>query len=88
MDRRIFLESIAAGMVAPLAERMVRALDDVRPKKALLISLLAKELPYAARFKIARDAGFDAIEMQTIAGNEEWRRFARRRWPPACGFIP
>jgi L-ribulose-5-phosphate 3-epimerase len=44
--------------------------DDVRPKKAVLISMLAKELPYAARFKIARDAGFDAIEMQTIAGDE------------------
>ena len=30
-----------------------------------------KELPYAARFKSAREAGFDAIEMQTIARADE-----------------
>ena len=70
MDRRTFLQSVAAGVVA-VPHARVRAYDDARPKKALLISLLAKELPYAARFKIARDAGFEAIEMQTIAGDEE-----------------
>ena len=71
MDRRTFLESITAGIVAPVAERLVHAADDARPKKAVLISMLAKELPYAARFKMARDAGFEAIEMQTIASDAE-----------------
>jgi hexulose-6-phosphate isomerase len=33
--------------------------------------MLPKELPDAARFGIARDAGFDAIEMQTIARDDE-----------------
>ena len=44
---------------------------DASSRKAVLISMLAKELPYAARFKAARDAGFDAIEMQTIAREDE-----------------
>ena len=33
--------------------------------------MLPADLPYAARFKIARDAGFDAVEMQTIARDDE-----------------
>jgi hexulose-6-phosphate isomerase len=36
------------------------------PKKAVLISMLPKELPIAERFTIARDAGFEAVEMQTV----------------------
>ena len=40
-------------------------------RKALIISLLPKDGSYAQRFKIARDAGFDAIEMQTIAREDE-----------------
>jgi len=40
-------------------------------KKAVLISMLPKELSYAQRFAIARDAGFEAIEMQTIARDDE-----------------
>jgi hexulose-6-phosphate isomerase len=71
MNRRTFLESIAACAVAPIAGRWPGAADDPRQRKALLISMLAKELPYLMRFKMARDAGFDAIEMQTAAGEEE-----------------
>jgi hexulose-6-phosphate isomerase len=33
--------------------------------------MLAKELSYAERFRIARDAGFDAIEMQTVVREDE-----------------
>jgi len=40
-------------------------------RKAVLISMLAKDLSYAQRFALARDAGFDAIEMQTVAREEE-----------------
>jgi L-ribulose-5-phosphate 3-epimerase len=40
-------------------------------RKAVLISMLAKDLPYAERFRVARAAGFDAIEMQTIARGDE-----------------
>src|SRR6266446_2217121 len=40
-------------------------------RKAVLISMLPKDLPSAARFKAARAARFDAIEMQTIARGDE-----------------
>jgi L-ribulose-5-phosphate 3-epimerase len=63
MDRRAFLQSIAAAALLPAPE--------VQPRKAVLVSMLAKELTYAARFIGARDAGFDAIEMQTIAREDE-----------------
>jgi len=40
-------------------------------KKAVLVSMLATDLSYPQRFAIARDAGFDAIEMQTVARDDE-----------------
>jgi hexulose-6-phosphate isomerase len=33
--------------------------------------MLPKDLPYAERFRLAHEAGFDAIEMQTIAQSDE-----------------
>jgi L-ribulose-5-phosphate 3-epimerase len=63
MDRRTFLQSIAAAALLPAPE--------IPPRKAVLISMLGKELPYAARFTLARNAGFDAIEMQTIVREDE-----------------
>jgi L-ribulose-5-phosphate 3-epimerase len=67
MDRRTFLQSCAAAALLPPLQSPPQALR----RKAILISMLPKELPYAARFGIARDAGFDAIEMQTIAREDE-----------------
>src|SRR5882762_1379773 len=79
MDRREFLQSITAGIVA--APSVVEADSRVgpefqadqtaRPRKAVLISMLPKDVSYAQRFALARDAGFDAIEMQTIARADE-----------------
>jgi L-ribulose-5-phosphate 3-epimerase len=40
-------------------------------KKAVLISMLPKELSYADKFALARASGFDGIEMQTIANADE-----------------
>ena len=40
-------------------------------KKAVLISMLPERGSYAERFAIGRDAGFEAIEMRTIARQEE-----------------
>jgi len=40
-------------------------------RKAVLISMLPKEFSYAERFRVARDAGFDAIEMQTVVREDE-----------------
>jgi L-ribulose-5-phosphate 3-epimerase len=76
--RRTFLKSVAAVAVA--GGGVVRAQGAppaVQPagtstiRKSVLISMLPKALPYAERFAMARTAGFEAIEMQTIASAEE-----------------
>lgn len=72
MHRRTFLQSLAAAAVS----RGVGADPRVGPydgpnRKAVLISMLPKELSYADRFALARGAGFDAIEMQTVERREE-----------------
>jgi L-ribulose-5-phosphate 3-epimerase len=68
MDRRAFLQSIAAAAISP----QVRARPEpAEGRKAVLISMLPASLPYAERFAMARDAGFDAIEMQTISRADE-----------------
>jgi L-ribulose-5-phosphate 3-epimerase len=78
-DRRTFLKALAA-VVATAGPARVDAGQSAAPqaattdrsiKKAVLISMLPKDLPYADRFALARTAGFEAIEMQTIARQEE-----------------
>jgi L-ribulose-5-phosphate 3-epimerase len=75
MDRRTFLQSLS---IAPLVQGLdAGSLTAVsRPalaegRKAVLISMLPADVPYARRFALAREAGFDAVEMQTIARAEE-----------------
>ena len=65
MDRRTFLQSVAAATVFPGLQ------GSSGRRKAVLISMLANDHFYAQRFAAARDAGFDAIEMQTIASADE-----------------
>ncbi|HEV8132974.1 MAG TPA: sugar phosphate isomerase/epimerase family protein [Acidobacteriota bacterium] len=70
IHRRNFLQSTA--MLSALAALHPRsALTAGSPKKAVLISMLPKDLPYADRFKMALDAGFQGIEMQTITDPRE-----------------
>jgi hexulose-6-phosphate isomerase len=40
-------------------------------KKAVLISMLPKQLSYAERFKLAREVGFEAVEAQTVKDERE-----------------
>jgi hexulose-6-phosphate isomerase len=40
-------------------------------RKSTLISMLPRELSYEARFTLAREAGFEAIEMRTVVKDEE-----------------
>jgi L-ribulose-5-phosphate 3-epimerase len=77
-SRRTFLKSVAAVAVA--SRGVVRAQGSPQPAKpaaastihkSVLISMLPKALPYAERFAMARTAGFEAIEMQTIASADE-----------------
>src|SRR6266545_3962101 len=66
LDRRRFLETAAAlSALAALRPRAASAAG--APKKAVLISMLPKELSFRDRFQNAVDAGFAGIEMQTVA---------------------
>ncbi len=66
LDRRRFLETAAAvSALAALRPRAVSAAG--APKKAVLISMLPKELSFRDRLQTAVDAGFAGIEMQTAA---------------------
>jgi hexulose-6-phosphate isomerase len=67
LDRRRFLETAAAvSALAALRPRAAAAAGGA-PKKAVLISMLPKELGFRDRFQVALDAGFAGIEMQTVA---------------------
>jgi L-ribulose-5-phosphate 3-epimerase len=66
IHRRTFLEGAALlSAVAALPTKLMG--DGGSPKKAVLISMLPKELSYADRFKLALDSGFEGIEMQTVS---------------------
>ena len=69
LDRRAFLQALAAAAAATAVGQPAGLRPPIR--KAILISMLPRDLPYAGRFAMAREAGFDAIEMQTIARAEE-----------------
>ena len=76
-DRRTFLKSLGASAISIPAIRSprsaIRGLQSAvgnspgAVRKAVLISMLPKERSYADRFTIAREAGFEGIEMQTVA---------------------
>jgi L-ribulose-5-phosphate 3-epimerase len=78
-DRRTFLKTLAAtAAVIPVgrvfagqAPPASAAQFSTKIHKSVLISMLPKELSYADRFALARDVGFEAIEMQTIEKQEE-----------------
>lgn len=78
-DRRMFLKLLAAAAGAaattPLEARQMtppaRGGASGAIRKSTLISMLPKDRAYADRFALARRAGFDAIEMQTIEEEAE-----------------
>ncbi len=66
MDRRTFLQSTAMLSAATaLAPRGSSAAAGTL-KKAVVIYMLGEKGPYVDRFKMARDAGFEGIEAQTV----------------------
>jgi L-ribulose-5-phosphate 3-epimerase len=62
MKRRTFLATSAAPLLA--GQRLPI-------RKAVLLSMLPKATPYADRFKLARDAGFEQIECPTTPDERE-----------------
>ena len=82
-DRRTFLKMLTAAAVATAPSRAVAG-QQAAPagpspspknpatlKKSTLISMLPRERPYAERFAIGKEAGFEAIEIGTIAAEAE-----------------
>src|SRR5919199_1263049 len=80
-DRRTFLKLLAAAAAAAAPAARVDARYQTQTaapstaaskiRKSVLISMLPKERSYAERFAMARDAGFEAVEMQTMANPDE-----------------
>lgn len=77
-SRREFLKTSAIAACAigtPAATASLAVMSSPVPaaqiKKAVLISMLPKQLNYTERFKLARDVGFEAIEAQTVADPRE-----------------
>jgi L-ribulose-5-phosphate 3-epimerase len=67
MKRRDFLARSAAGaaLAAGLGQPSARAADGGF-KKAVVYSMLPSAMPPADRFKLAKDCGFDGIEMPAV----------------------
>ena len=78
-DRRTFLKTLGTAIAASAAPVLTArpaaapARQSASPgiRKSILINMLARDVPYAQRFAVAREAGFDAIEMQTVTRPEE-----------------
>ena len=78
-DRRTFIKLLAAAAgAASTAELSGAQVSAPAPakltgtlRKSTLINMLPRDRPYAERFAIARAAGFEGIEMQTIVRDEE-----------------
>lgn len=78
-DRRTFLKTLGTAIAASAAP-VLTARPAAAParqstatgiRKSILINMLPRDVPYAQRFAAAREAGFDAIEMQTVTRPEE-----------------
>jgi hexulose-6-phosphate isomerase len=68
MKRRDFLVQTAAGaaLAAGLGQTVTPAAAQSRMKKAVVYSMLPSALPPAERFKLAKECGFDGVEMPPI----------------------
>ncbi len=72
ISRRDFLGASAALLPAvAAAPYAASAQESASITKAVLISMLPKQLPYLDRFKLAADIGFKEMEVQTVDGDDE-----------------
>jgi hexulose-6-phosphate isomerase len=71
IDRRGFLATAAAvSSAAALRPRAVGAAA-AGPRKAVVVSMLPEKLPWPDRFRVAREAGFDGVELHTVTDPKE-----------------
>ena len=71
IDRREFLGSTAALAAAAALRPPKAAAATGGMKKAVYISMLPKEPPYVERFQLAKEVGFEGIEIGTISDAAE-----------------
>lgn len=77
LNRRHFLKTAAATTAVLLSTSSVKGVPPKAStaigelKKAVLISMLPKEISYLDRFKLAFDVGFEGVEAQTVADPKE-----------------
>lgn len=71
MNRRDFTKQTAGGAVGALLAQQTPAAQRGALKKAVLVSMLPKEMSYLDRFKLAVDTGFEAMEAQTVGDPKE-----------------
>ena len=75
-DRRTFLKMVGAALAAGPSVSAASQTRGTTPaagaiRKSILINMLPKELSYPQRFALARETGFEAIEMQTVTRDDE-----------------
>ena len=77
-DRRTFLKLMAAAAGAAAHPASAQTPQPAAApaagggiRKSTLISMLPRDRPYAERFAVAKEAGFEAVEMRTITSPEE-----------------
>src|SRR5262245_39818244 len=80
-SRREFLKSSTMGAMGAAATLLPKSrligspaavsTQDARLKKAVLITMLPKQMSYLDRFKLAVDVGFEGVEAQTVADPKE-----------------
>ena len=83
-NRRVFMKTLTAAALAAAQAGKAHAQQTAAPaapspspknpvtlRKSTLISMLPREHSYAERFAIGKEAGFEAVEMQTIAADAE-----------------
>jgi hexulose-6-phosphate isomerase len=72
IDRRAFLATTAAVSAATaLRPRAARAAAGAGPRKAVVVSMLPDKLPWPDRFRVAREAGFEGVELHTVTDPKE-----------------
>ena len=70
--RREFFQTLAASALTLRGfPAFGQSTSGARIRKAVLITMLPTALPYAERFALAREVGFDGIEMQTVTSADE-----------------
>jgi len=73
IDRRSFLAATAAASAAAALRPAPAsaAAGGPGPRKALVVSMISDKLPWPDRFKVAREAGFEGVELHTVTDPKE-----------------